>query len=30
MNVSMWGKALRIIPRLDKEEWDRWTSSPAG
>jgi 1,4-dihydroxy-2-naphthoate octaprenyltransferase len=22
MNVSMWGKALRIIPRLDKQEWD--------
>jgi 1,4-dihydroxy-2-naphthoate octaprenyltransferase len=23
MNFSMWGKALRIIPRIDKEEWDR-------
>ena len=23
MNVSMWGKALRVIPRIDKEEWDQ-------
>jgi len=23
MNVSMWGKALTTIPRLDKTEWDR-------
>jgi 1,4-dihydroxy-2-naphthoate octaprenyltransferase len=23
MNFSMWGKALQIIPRLSKEEWDR-------
>lgn len=23
MNVSMWGKALRIIPRISREEWDR-------
>ncbi len=23
MNVKMWIKALRIIPRLDKEEWDK-------
>lgn len=23
MNLKMWIKALRIIPRLDKEEWDR-------
>ena len=23
MNPSMWAKALRIIPRLDKDEWDR-------
>jgi 1,4-dihydroxy-2-naphthoate octaprenyltransferase len=23
MNFSMWGQALRIIPRLNKEEWDR-------
>jgi 1,4-dihydroxy-2-naphthoate polyprenyltransferase len=23
MNISMWGKALRIIPRIDKDEWDR-------
>ena len=23
MNISMWGKALRVIPRLTKEEWDR-------
>ena len=22
MNPSMWAKALRIIPRLDKDEWD--------
>jgi 1,4-dihydroxy-2-naphthoate polyprenyltransferase len=22
MNVSMWGKALRVIPRLSKEEWN--------
>jgi 1,4-dihydroxy-2-naphthoate octaprenyltransferase len=22
MNVTMWGKALRIIPRLEKSEWD--------
>lgn len=22
MNFAMWGKALRIIPRLNKEEWD--------
>lgn len=23
MNPSMWAKALRIIPRLDKDEWNR-------
>lgn len=23
MNVKMWGKALSVIPRLDKEEWDQ-------
>ena len=23
MNFSMWGKALRVIPRIDKDEWDR-------
>ena len=23
MNVAMWGKALRIIPRLSKDEWDK-------
>jgi len=23
MNFSMWAKALRIIPRIDKQEWDR-------
>jgi hypothetical protein len=23
MNPSMWAKALRIIPRLDKDEWDQ-------
>ena len=23
LNVAMWGKALRIIPRLSKDEWDR-------
>jgi 1,4-dihydroxy-2-naphthoate polyprenyltransferase len=23
MNPSMWARALRIIPRLDKDEWDR-------
>lgn len=23
MNVSMWAKALRIIPKIDKPEWDR-------
>jgi 1,4-dihydroxy-2-naphthoate octaprenyltransferase len=23
MNVSMWVKALRVIPRLEKDEWDR-------
>jgi 1,4-dihydroxy-2-naphthoate octaprenyltransferase len=22
INVSMWGKALRVIPRLSKDEWD--------
>jgi 1,4-dihydroxy-2-naphthoate octaprenyltransferase len=22
MNISMWGKALRIIPRISKDEWD--------
>jgi 1,4-dihydroxy-2-naphthoate octaprenyltransferase len=22
VNVSMWRKALRVIPRLSKEEWD--------
>jgi 1,4-dihydroxy-2-naphthoate octaprenyltransferase len=22
MNVAMWGKALRIIPHIDKNEWD--------
>jgi 1,4-dihydroxy-2-naphthoate octaprenyltransferase len=22
MNFAMWGKALRIIPRLEKDEWD--------
>jgi 1,4-dihydroxy-2-naphthoate polyprenyltransferase len=22
MNVRMWGKALRVIPRITKEEWD--------
>ena len=22
MNVSMWGKALRVIPRISKDEWD--------
>ena len=21
MNVSMWGKALRVIPRVSKDEW---------
>ena len=21
MNISMWGKALRVIPRVSKEEW---------
>src|SRR5262245_63663488 len=21
MNIAMWGKALRVIPRLSKEEW---------
>lgn len=23
MNVAMWGKALQVIPRVSKEEWDR-------
>ncbi len=23
MNISMWGQALRIIPRLDKAEWEQ-------
>ena len=23
MNFAMWGKALRIIPRIDKDEWDQ-------
>ena len=23
MNVAMWGKALRVIPRIEKEEWNR-------
>ncbi|NIW45477.1 MAG: prenyltransferase, partial [Gammaproteobacteria bacterium] len=22
MNFKMWGKALRVIPRIDKDEWD--------
>ena len=22
MNVAMWGKALQVIPRVEKEEWD--------
>lgn len=22
MNIRMWGKALRVIPRIDKDEWD--------
>lgn len=22
MNLTMWGKALRVIPRIDKKEWD--------
>jgi 1,4-dihydroxy-2-naphthoate octaprenyltransferase len=22
MNVAMWGKALQVIPRVDKKEWD--------
>lgn len=22
MNLTMWGKALRVIPRIDKQEWD--------
>jgi 1,4-dihydroxy-2-naphthoate octaprenyltransferase len=22
MNIAMWGKALRVIPRITKEEWD--------
>ncbi len=30
MNLSMWWKALRIIPRIDKAEWERWMSFPAG
>ena len=21
MNVAMWGKAVRVIPRVSKEEW---------
>ena len=23
LNVAMWGKALRVIPRISKDEWDR-------
>src|SRR3989304_843643 len=23
MNIAMWGKALRVIPRITKDEWDR-------
>lgn len=23
MNIAMWMKALRVIPRIDKEEWER-------
>jgi len=23
MNIAMWGRALRTIPRISKEEWDR-------
>ena len=23
MNVSMWLKAIQVIPRIDKDEWDR-------
>jgi 1,4-dihydroxy-2-naphthoate octaprenyltransferase len=23
LNIAMWGKALQIIPRISKEEWDR-------
>ena len=30
MNVAMWVKALQIIPRITKEEWAGWMSSPAG
>ena len=22
MNVAMWGKALRVIPRISKDEWN--------
>src|SRR5262249_15233460 len=22
VNVAMWGKALRVIPRIDKSDWD--------
>ena len=21
-NVAMWGRSLRVMPRIDKEEWD--------
>jgi 1,4-dihydroxy-2-naphthoate octaprenyltransferase len=21
-NVAMWGRALRVMPRIDKQEWD--------
>lgn len=23
MDIAMWGKALRVIPRIDKEQWNR-------
>jgi len=22
MNIAMWGKALRVIPRITRQEWD--------
>ncbi len=24
MNVAMWGRALRIIPRISQDEWNQY------
>jgi hypothetical protein len=28
MNVAMWRKALQVIPKISKEEWDHLMLSP--